>query len=368
MSLQGKVAFVTGAASGIGEQCTRQLANDGAAVGLHFMAGGSCLATLLSSRWCVEVHRRAMSYGLRTGMKEILWKYVRYAPVAWALTNLSGCSWVLFNPKGSVGVAQRDLIITCIALMLFVVVPAIVLTFVFAWKYRASNQKARYTPDWAHSTKIELIVWGIPLVIIVALATIVWKSTHELDPYKPLNEGGDPINVEVIATDWKWVFIYPDLGIATVNELVFPDNRQVAFSITSNSTMNTFFIPQLGGQVYAMAGMRTSLHLIANEKGAYRGMSGNFSGPGFSDMHFTAYAKSEREFNRWVAQVRTSPMSLDYSAFLKVSRPSQANDVVHFSRVESGLFKRVIDQFVDSGKQISTQAAMASAATTANQE
>jgi len=284
------------------------------------------------------------------------------------LTNLSGCSWVLFNPKGSVGIAQRDLIITCIALMLFVVIPAIVLTFAFAWKFRASNHAAKYTPDWAHSTKIELVVWGIPFVIIVALATIVWKSTHELDPYKPLKVGGDPVNVEVIATDWKWVFIYPDLGIATVNELVLPEKRQVAFSITSNSTMNTFFIPQLGGQVYAMAGMRTRLHLIANENGDYRGMSGNFSGPGFSDMHFIAHARSEEEFGRWVAQVRTSPMSLDYGAFLKVAKPSQADGIIHFSQVEPGLFKRVIDELVYSGRQATTQTTSSSAVTTANRE
>jgi len=301
-------------------------------------------------------------------MREIGWKFLRHVPSAWVLANLGGCSWILFNPKGSVGVAQRDLIITCIALMLFVVIPAIMLTFVFAWKFRAGNHKAKYTPDWAHSTRIEAVVWGIPLVIIVALATIVWRSTHDLDPYKPLKVGGEPVNVEVIATDWKWVFIYPDLGIATVNELVFPDNRQVAFSITSNSTMNTFFIPQLGGQVYAMAGMRTKLHLIANEQGDYRGLSGNFSGPGFSDMHFVAHAKSEKEFNRWIAQVRTSPMSLDYTAFLKVARPSQANGVVHFSQVEPGLFKKVIDQFVDSGRQASLPATLTDAAATAQTE
>ncbi|SDD96211.1 cytochrome o ubiquinol oxidase subunit 2 [Cupriavidus sp. YR651] len=301
-------------------------------------------------------------------MRDICRTYFRYALTALALASLNGCSWVLFNTKGSVGLAERDLIVTCIGLMLFVVIPAIGLTFIFAWKYRAGNLQAKYTPDWAHSTGIEIVVWGVPLIIIAILAGIVLRSTHKLDPYRPLDMGGEPIRVEVIATDWKWVFIYPDFGIATVNELAFPENRQVAFSITSNSTMNTFFIPQLGGQVYAMAGMRTKLHLVANEKGDYRGISGNFSGPGFSDMHFTAHATSEEDFQRWITQVRTSPIALDYNAFLKVAKPSQANSVVHFSRVEPGLFKRVIDQFVDSGKQSLTHAALDIGATTANKE
>lgn len=254
--------------------------------------------------------------------------------------------------------------------MLFVVVPAIVLTFVFAWKYRASNLAAKYTPDWAHSTRIEVVVWGVPLIIIVILAAIVWKSTHELDPYKPLDVAGEPINVEVIATDWKWIFIYPDLGIATINELTFPENRQVAFSITSNSTMNTFFIPQLGGQVYAMAGMRTKLHLLANEVGEYRGMSGNYSGAGFSDMKFVARATTEKDFERWVTQVRSeAPVPLDFDAFLKIAKPSTRNGVVHFAQVEPGLFKKVIDHFIDSGRTAPRQAtALATDVTTTRKE
>ncbi|UEC01726.1 ubiquinol oxidase subunit II [Burkholderia vietnamiensis] len=303
-------------------------------------------------------------------MKELCRNGFRYALLAVALSQLSGCSWVLFNSRGSVGLAERDLIITCIGLMLFVVIPAIVLTFVFAWKYRASNLAAKYTPDWAHSTRIEVVVWGVPLIIIVILAAIVWKSTHELDPYKPLDVAGEPINVEVIATDWKWIFIYPDLGIATINELTFPENRQVAFSITSNSTMNTFFIPQLGGQVYAMAGMRTKLHLLANQVGEYRGMSGNYSGAGFSDMKFVARATTEKDFERWVAQVRSeAPVPLDFDAFLKIAKPSTRNGVVHFAQVEPGLFKKVIDQFIDSGRTAPRQAAaLAADATTTRKE
>ncbi|HEL3008004.1 TPA: ubiquinol oxidase subunit II [Stenotrophomonas maltophilia] len=280
----------------------------------------------------------------------ICWNRIRLALVALACVGLSGCDWVLLDSKGMVGLAQRDLILICIGLMLIVVIPAIVLTFVFAWRFRAGNTKAKYTPDWSHSTKVEIVVWGVPLIIIAVLAVIVWKSTHELDPYKPLDVAGEPLHVDVIATDWKWVFVYPDLGIATVNQLNFPANRPLAFNITSNSTMNTFFIPQLGGQIYAMAGMRTQLHLIANEPGQFRGMSGNYSGHGFSNMKFIATASSNEDFERWVAEVRSAPAALSFTQFKALAAPSKNAPVQHFSSVEPLLFKKVIDQFIGVGE------------------
>ncbi|KAA9002326.1 ubiquinol oxidase subunit II [Stenotrophomonas cyclobalanopsidis] len=280
----------------------------------------------------------------------ICWNRIRLALVALASVGLSGCDWVLLDSKGMVGLAQRDLILICIGLMLIVVIPAIVLTFVFAWRFRAGNTKAKYMPDWSHSTKVEIVVWGVPLVIIAVLAMIVWKSTHELDPYKPLDVAGEPLHVDVIATDWKWVFVYPDLGIATVNQLNFPANRPLAFNITSNSTMNTFFIPQLGGQIYAMAGMRTQLHLIANEPGQFRGMSGNYSGHGFSNMKFIATASSNEDFERWVAEVRSAPDALSFARFKALAAPTKNAPVQHFSSVEPLLFKKVIDQFIGVGE------------------
>ncbi|HFF5943683.1 MULTISPECIES: ubiquinol oxidase subunit II [Stenotrophomonas] len=280
----------------------------------------------------------------------ICWNRIRLALVALACVGLSGCDWVLLDSKGMVGLAQRDLILICIGLMLIVVIPAIVLTFVFAWRYRAGNTKATYMPDWSHSTKVEIVVWGVPLIIIAVLAVIVWKSTHELDPYKPLDVAGEPLHVDVIATDWKWVFVYPDLGIATVNQLNFPVDRPLAFNITSNSTMNTFFIPQLGGQIYAMAGMRTQLHLIANEPGQFRGMSGNYSGHGFSNMKFIATASSNEEFERWVTEVRSAPDALSFTQFKALAAPSKNAPVQHFSSVEPLLFKKVIDQFIGVGE------------------
>lgn len=292
-------------------------------------------------------------------MKKTRWSPLRHLLATVAVLSLSGCDWVLFDSKGAVGIAQRDLIILCIALMMIVVLPAIFLAFYFPWRYRSSNKNAVYEPEWSHSTKIEVVVWGIPVIIIAILSVIVWKSTHALDPYKPLDAPVEPLHVEVIATDWKWVFIYPDLGIATINQLNFPANRPLSFDITSNSTMNTFFIPQLGGQIYAMAGMRTKLHLIANEPGQFRGMSGNYSGHGFSKMNFVATATSDEEFESWVRQVRSSaPVMFDFETFKRVAKPSQGNAVVHFAKVEPGLFKKVIDQFIGVGENAKPQAAL----------
>ena len=161
---------------------------------------------------------------------------------------------------------ERNLIITATLLMLLVVVPVIFMTFVFAWKYRASNKSATYTPEWSHSTRIEMVVWLVPLAIIIVLGYVTYKSTHALDPYRPLESDVKPVTIEVVALDWKWLFIYPEQGIATVNKIVFPANTPINFRITSDSVMNSFFIPALGGQIYAMAGMQTKLHLIANRK------------------------------------------------------------------------------------------------------
>ncbi len=302
-------------------------------------------------------------------MKITCWNPIRYALAVAALASLSGCDWVLFDSKGAVGIAQRDLILVCIGLMLIVVIPAIILSIVFPWKYRASNKNADYAPDWAHSTKIEIVVWGVPLIIIAILTAIVWKSTHELDPYRPLDVPGEPLHVQVIATDWKWVFVYPDLGIATINQLNFPVDRQVEFEITSNSTMNTFFIPQLGGQIYAMAGMRTKLHLVANEVGEYRGMSGNYSGHGFSKMNFIATASTDEDFDRWVKQVRSSaPIVFDFATFKRIAQPSHGHAVVHFAKVEPGLFKRVIDQFIGVGENAKPQVLQISEPDTSSKE
>ncbi|KAA1337032.1 ubiquinol oxidase subunit II, partial [Escherichia coli] len=200
-------------------------------------------------------------------------KIIGLSSLLTATLMLGGCDMVLMNPKGAIGVEQKTLILTAFGLMLIVVIPAIVMAIIFALRYREANKSATYRPNWAHSNKIELVVWTVPILIIITLATITWKTTHELDPYKPLDSDVKPVTIEVISLDWKWLFIYPEQGIATVNEIVFPKDVPINFKITSDSVMNSFFIPQLGGQIYAMAGMQTKLHLIANSAGKYDGFS-----------------------------------------------------------------------------------------------
>lgn len=268
---------------------------------------------------------------------------------------LNGCSnLVLMNPKGYIGLEERKLILIAFALMLTIVIPVIIMTIVFSIKYRASNIKnTQYDPTWDQSKKIECIIWGIPVLIIVILSILTWKSTHELDPKKIIkSETSDSIIVNVVALDWKWLFIYPNDNIATVNELVFPINVPIQFNITSNAVMNSFFIPQLGSQIYAMAGMQTQLFLIANEPGIYKGISSNFSGQGFSGMKFTVIAtKNKEEFNQWIYKVKMSKNCIEsMNAYEKLAKPSSFHPITYFATVKSNLFHEVINKFILQNK------------------
>lgn len=267
---------------------------------------------------------------------------------------LSGCDSALLSPKGQIGLEQRSLILTAFGLMLIVVIPAILMAICFAFKYRATNKDAKYSPNWSHSNKVEAVVWTVPILIILFLAILTWKTTHSLDPYKPLASDQKPMTIEVVSMDWKWFFIYPEQGIATVNEVAFPENTPIEFKITSNSVMNSFFIPRLGSQIYAMAGMQTKVHLIANEPGTYDGISSSYSGPGFSGMKFKAIATPDREtFDRWVAKVKQSPSTInDMAAYEKLAAPSENNSVEYFSSVKPDLFKDVIGKFMSHGSHM----------------
>lgn len=259
--------------------------------------------------------------------------------------QLSGCDMVLFNPKGQVGLEQRNLIILATLLMLIVVVPVMIMTLLFSVHYRDSNKKARYTPDWSHSPAIEAVVWGVPLLIIIVLGVVTWRSTHALDPYRPLVADRPAIKVQVIATDWKWLFVYPALGIASVNELAMPVDTPVDFRVTSDGAITSFFIPALGGQIYAMAGMQTQLHLVANHQGTYTGIAANYNGPGFSDMHFKALALDQAGFDAWVTKVRGSQHQLDQARYAQLAKPSVAHPVEHYAKVDDGLFQSLIDKY-----------------------
>ena len=255
----------------------------------------------------------------------------------------------VLDPQGPIGADEKSLIITATVLMLLVVVPVIALTLFFAWRYRESNTEATYAPEWHHSNKIEVVIWAVPIAIIAALAYITWTSTHALDPYAKVagTEGVKPIEVEVVALDWKWLFIYPEQRIATVNELAFPKGVPVHFKITSDSVMNAFFIPQLGSQVYAMAGMQQHLNLLATREGSYDGMSANFSGEGFSDMKFKARVMSDAGFDAWVKQVQASPKTLTFDEYRNLSKPSEKTPVAYYATVEPVLYTAVLDKYMD---------------------
>ncbi len=264
-----------------------------------------------------------------------------------AVLLLSGCEGGVLDPKGQIGVDEKNLILIATALMLVVVIPVIFMTLYFAWKYRASNTSARYTPKWAHSTRLELVVWLIPCIIIVILGSITWVSTHRLDPYKALESDEPPLEVEVVSLNWKWLFIYPEQGIATVNELVIPSGVPVSFRLTSESTMNSFFIPQLGSQIYTMAAMATQLHLIADEPGNYQGISANYSGAGFTGMHFDTHATATRQdFDDWVDKVKRSDETLDDAGYRALAEPSENEPVHHYASVAPGLFDRILMKYM----------------------
>ncbi|QET02292.1 ubiquinol oxidase subunit II [Cupriavidus pauculus] len=282
-------------------------------------------------------------------------RLTRFLPCL-GLLLLAGCNLTLMDPKGQIGVDIKGIILIATWLMLLVVVPVIILTIVFAWKYRASNTSATYDPDWSHSTKIEVVVWLIPCLIIIALGIITWRSSHELDPYKPLESNVKPITVEAVAMNWKWLFIYPELKIATINQLALPVNTPVNFKITSDSIMNSFFIPALGSQVYAMAGMETKLHLIANEAGTFDGMSANYSGGGFSGMKFKTLAMSNYDFDAWVAKVRESSEQLGAEGYKELAKPSEAVAVTYYGKVDGDLYHGILHQYMDnSGRAVARE-------------
>ena len=275
-----------------------------------------------------------------------------------AAVLLSGCEWTVMRPAGDIAIQQRDLIVLSTVLMLLIIVPVIFLTFFFAWKYRASNTEAEYAPDWHHSTRLELIIWSAPLAIILVLGTVTWIATHKLDPYRPLDridantpipEGVEPLVVEVVALDWKWLFLYPEQGIATVNELAAPVNVPIQFKITSSSMMNSFFIPALAGQIYAMTGIETKLHAVINKEGVYKGFSGNYSGDGFSHMRFDFLGMSQDGFDAWVEKVRAEGVAFGRDEYLELEKPSEREPARYFSDVDPALYEAILNMCVAPG-------------------
>ncbi|MDE1914525.1 MAG: ubiquinol oxidase subunit II [Sphingomonadales bacterium] len=279
---------------------------------------------------------------------------------------LSACQSDVMNPAGDIAKQQAHLVVVATLLMLIIVVPVMVLIAVFAFKYRA-GANARYEPEWHHSTQLELVIWSAPLLIIIALGSLTWVTTHLLDPFRPLDRikegqpvkaGTKPLEIEVVALDWKWLFIYPEQGVASINEVALPVDRPVHFSITASSVMNSFYIPAVAGQIYAMPGMTTQLNAVVNKAGSYNGFSANYSGAGFSHMHFTALGLAGGDFDKWVANAKSASDKLDAETYLKVEQPSgvEATDPVrHFANVQGGLFDRIVNLCVTPGKMCVNQ-------------
>lgn len=276
------------------------------------------------------------------------------------LGTLTGCSKaVVLNPAGDIAAQQGDLVVTATLLMLIIIVPVILLTLLFAWKYRQSNTEAEYDPEWHHSTALELVIWSVPLIIIIALGALTWIGTHKLDPYRPLDRISEtkpldpnvkPLEVQVVAMDWKWMFIYPEQGIATVNELAAPVDRPIHFSLTSTHTMSAFFVPDLAGMIYAMPGMQTELNAVINREGEFKGLNSHYSGAGFSGMTFKFHGLSNEGFDAWVQKAKDTNAVLNRDSYLELVKPSERHPVTRFSSVQDGLYDRVLNRCVEEGK------------------
>lgn len=252
----------------------------------------------------------------------------------------------VMNPKGMIGAKERDLIVLATWLMLIVVIPALFLALYVSWKYTEKNEKAKYNPEWDQSILAETIWWGVPCIIILVLGIITWKSSHELDPFKPIDTPTKPLKVQVVALLWKWLFIYPEQNIAVVNFLQVPENTPIHFEITSDGPMNSFWIPNLGSQIFAMAGMRTELHLIAEQKGDFRGFSANLSGKGFAGMTFITKSCSQEDFEQWVETAKQSNKYLDIPSYKDLSEPSEYDPVSYYTLKDPKLFDWVIMKYM----------------------
>ena len=266
------------------------------------------------------------------------------------LSTLSGCERGVLDPAGPVSGAERVIMFDALAIMLAIVVPTILCTLAFAWWYRATNRHAQYSPHWAYSGRLEILVWSIPALVILFLGGIAWISSHDLDPAKPLSTRGKPLEVQVVALDWKWLFIYPEQHVASVNRLVAPAGTPVHFRLTSASVMNVFFVPQLGSEIYAMNGMVTELNLQADREGTFHGLAAQINGDGFSDMTFDTRAVSAQEFSEWVGTAQSEGPALDEAAYRSLLRQSARIEPYTYVLVTPNLFEEIASRHLPAGE------------------
>lgn len=259
---------------------------------------------------------------------------------------LKGINIDVLNPHGAIAVKERNLIVFTLVLSAIVVVPVFAMLIIFSLRYREGNKKAAYRPNWGGNRLLEAIWWGIPCVIILILGVVTWQTSHELDPYKDLDSSVQPVNVQVVSLQWKWLFIYPDLHVASVNELMLPEKTPINFTITSDAPMNSFWIPSLGSQVYAMSGMSTKLRLIADTTGDYRGSSANISGTGFADMNFMARSRSQADFDTWARQTRDQAGGLDMTSYVTLAQPGTLKQPLQYSLKDTALYDKIVMKYM----------------------
>lgn len=272
----------------------------------------------------------------------------------------TGCDrLVVLNPKGPIADAERGLMIDAFIVMMIVVVPVILMALWFVWRYR-EGRNARYEPTWAYSAKVDAVVWLVPALIVIAVAVLLWRSTHKLDPYREIASATPPLDIQVVAQDWKWLFIYPEQGVASVNQLAIPAGRPISLRITSDTVMNSFYVPALAGQIYAMAGMQTRLQLLSSQPGKFVGRNTQYSGGGFSDQFFEVLAMTQADFDAWVAKAKQAPAKLDPPTYAKLAERSRMNPITLYSAVEPKLFDAIIDKYT-GGHQAHGQAPTAPA-------
>src|SRR6476646_1047625 len=270
---------------------------------------------------------------------------MRYSFRAFALTSaatLGGCTEGVLDPKGPIALAERQILLNALGIMLAIVIPVILAILVVSFWFRASNERARYRPNFAYSGRLEMLVWSIPAMTVFLVGGVAWVGSHDLNPRKPIASTVKPLRVQVSSLDWKWLFIYPDQGVASVNHLTIPVGTPVNLELTSSGVMNSFFVPQLGSQIYTMAGMITRLHLQADHPGTYRGFSAQFSGEGFSDMHFDADAVPDEKFAQWLDAARSAGPELDAKSYAELAKPSAAVAPFTYRSVAPGLFNNIM--------------------------
>jgi cytochrome o ubiquinol oxidase subunit 2 len=270
---------------------------------------------------------------------------MRYIVLMGALitvATLGGCTEGVLDPKGPIASAEQQILFDSLGIMLAIAIPTILATFGVAWWFRASNARARYMPNFSYSGRLELLVWSIPAMTVLLVGGVAWVGAHDLDPKKPIQSTVKPVIVQVVSLDWKWLFIYPEQGIASVNHLIIPAGTPVSFELTSSGVMNSFFVPQLGSQIYTMAGMMTRLQLQADQPGTYRGLSAQFSGGGFADMRFAVDAVSAESFAQWVDATRSKGRMLDTDAYADLAKPSEAVVPFTYGAVAPDLFTSLL--------------------------